>query len=168
MKIITCLFFVWCAFPAFAQQKIAFVNLDSIVSKLPETKSKLQIIESYGKQLQAQLEKKTAQFQQKQKQLQETAASLSLILLEEKKQELEKLRGDIISMQQSSRERFDKKQQEIFSPIYKKVNKMVADFAKVEKYDFIFVQKNTTNFLFPFAYWQENDNVTQAILEKMK
>lgn len=166
MKIISCLLLAYCVFPAFGQQKVAFVHLDSIVSKLPETKSKFQIIESYGKQLKAQLEKKTTQFQKKQKELQDAAPSLSPLLLEEKKQELEKLRADIISMQQTSQKRFAKKQEEILSPIYKKVTAAIADFAKAQKYDFIFVQNNGANL--PFVYWQEKNNVTQAVLEKMK
>ena len=84
------------ASPARAQDKIAYANLDLIVSLMPETKALVKEIDTLGKKLAKDLDTKEAIAEQKAKEAREAAAAGATEAdLEKRRVELRGLQDDL-------------------------------------------------------------------------
>ncbi len=146
----------------FAQEglKIAYVNSDSVVRSLPEFKTKSKELESYGKQLQAQLQSKSKEYETKLAELKANYNTWIPDVIEDKTLELQQLEASIQQFTQKSQQNLQKKEQDAMGPIYEKVQEGIEAVAKEQDLDFVVQQQ-----LFIFA--KPQFDITTAVITKV-
>jgi len=104
-------------------QKTAHVNLDSLISIMPESKAAQSAVQDYAKQLedqvtamQSELKTKYDEYQAKQKDMPEVVRAT-------KEKELNDLNQRIQDFQQQAQQDYQKKNAELSKPIYEKAKK---------------------------------------------
>jgi outer membrane protein len=125
---------------AFAQHHgdIALANVDSIVVSLPEFKNQQKLLETYAKQLQTTLEAKGKELQTKIGDYQANANGWIPEVIKEKEKEIQRLQEEYQEFQQTSQNNLNRKEQEVFAPLFDKAQKGIEALAKEKGYKFVF------------------------------
>ncbi len=145
---------------AFAQQKIAYADQDSILVSLPEFKGQQKILESYGKQLQATLADKEKELQTKYAEFQQGQGDWIPEVLEEKAKEIRQMEQGLQEFQQNSQLKFSQKREEILSPLMQKIQDGIDTVAKEGGY----------NIVLPISmllYADKADDITNQVITKL-
>ncbi len=119
-------------------QKLARVNKSEIFAVMPETKEMQTNLESFGKDLQDQLEQIQVEFNTRYAEFQKNQATLAESIKQMKAQELEQLQQRYTEFQRIAQEDFQKKQAELAQPIEQKLNDAIAKVAKAGGYVAVF------------------------------
>ncbi|WP_281614491.1 OmpH family outer membrane protein [Flammeovirga sp. SubArs3] len=125
---------------AMAQQKVAYINEDSVITSMQEFKTQQKIIESYAKQFQTQIEMKQKSMQEKYQTLMQGQQTMSPQQLEEGQKELQELQLEVQQLQQRAQEGIAKKQNEAMAPLMKKLEEHVAAVAKEGGYSVVIAE----------------------------
>lgn len=125
------------SFTAMAQ-KTAYVNTQELLGQMPEANEAQKNFEAYYLELQGQFEAMQSEFSTKIKEYEEKGPSWSEIVLETKANELRDIERRINEFQGGIEAKIEKKQEEIFSPLLKKIQKAIEDVGKEEGYDYIY------------------------------
>lgn len=149
--------------------RIAYVNSDEILQKLPEYNKIKKEIEATIKEWQDELEKMTNEFQAAYDDYQKKEALLDPKVKAEKQKNLQDLQQKIRDYQF---QKFDQRDGEIvtlrekkFGPIREKVLQVIAKIAKEGNYNFIFDKlENATNIL----YADEKLDLTYKVIDELK
>jgi|SRR5690554_1334098 len=125
------------SFTAMAQ-KTAYVNTQELLGQMPEANEAQKNFEAYYLELQGQFEAMQSEFSTKIKEYEEKGPSWSEIVLETKANELRDIERRINEFQGGIEAKIEKKQEEIFTPLLKKIQKAIEDVGKEEGYDYIY------------------------------
>ncbi|ANQ47562.1 OmpH family outer membrane protein [Flammeovirga sp. MY04] len=120
-----------------AQQKVAFINEDSVITSMPEFKTQQKIIESYAKQFQTQIEMKQRTMQEKYQTLMQGQQTMSPQQLDEGQKELQEMQVEVQELQQRAQQGIQKKQQDAMEPLMKKLKEQVKAVAEAEGYSVV-------------------------------
>ncbi|PTX63010.1 periplasmic chaperone for outer membrane proteins Skp [Kordia periserrulae] len=129
---------VFCSYTVSAQTKVGTVNINILVSKLPEIAEVQKGMEAYEKELQADLKAKLDAYG---KEVEAANAAFKDMTDEDKKKkqkEIFDLENDIQKFRQNAVQLVQLKQDELMRPLYKKVGDAVAAVSKEEKYTQVF------------------------------
>lgn len=129
---------VCCAFTASAQTKVGTVNINILVSKLPEIAQVKQGMEAYEKELQGDLKLKLEAYGKEVEEANKSFATMTEENKKKKQQEIYDLEADIQKFRQNAVQLVQLRQDELMRPLYKKVSDAVAVIAKEEKYTQVF------------------------------
>ena len=124
------------SFTALAQ-KIAHVNLDSLISIMPESKTAQQAVQDYAKQLEVQVTAMQTELQGKYETYQKDGANMAPIVKESKEKELNDLNQRIQDFQQQAQADYQKKSAELSKPVYEKAKKAIDQVAKDNGYKYV-------------------------------
>lgn len=119
-------------------QKFARINMQEIVSLMPEFKEMQTNLEKFGKDLQDQLEQIQVEFNTKAQEFQKNQATMAESVKQLKQSELEQIQARYQEFQRVAQEDFQKKQQELMAPIQKKAQDAVEKVAKASGYIAVF------------------------------
>jgi outer membrane protein len=147
------------------QNKIAYSNLEYIVSKLPETATIGQILEKQRAEYTTLLEEKAKSFKEKLDEFQSKGASLPEIIQKDKQKELETLQASIQELQTNAQKDIEQKQNQLLQPLYIKAYKGIQDFAEKNGYQFIFNTGSESSRSILVA--PASDDVSEAILKSI-
>ncbi|MGN0006571.1 MAG: OmpH family outer membrane protein, partial [Alistipes sp.] len=111
-------------------QKFARVNMQEIVSVMPEFKEMQTNLEAFGKDLQEQLEQIQVEFNNKLADFQKNQATMAESVRQFKQQELEQLQNRYAEFQRVAQNDYQNKSAELFEPVQKKAVEAVAKVAK--------------------------------------
>jgi outer membrane protein len=120
------------------QLKLGYVDSQKILMSYPEALEAQKKLETFGTGVNNELKKMEDDF----KALQEQLNQQSLLLSEEKKrakaQELQDMAMQYQTLGQQRQEEIVKKREELFKPVYEKVNAAIKRMGDAEGYDMIF------------------------------
>ncbi len=119
-------------------QKFARINLQDIVVAMPEFEQAQKNLESFGKDLQEQMEQIQVEFNNKVADFQKNQATMAASIKQMKQQELEQLQQRYAEFQQIAQQDFAKKEQELLEPVQKKAQDAVNKIAKANGYIAVF------------------------------
>ena len=137
MKLTLAMVFVLGASSASAQ-KLGRVDLAAIVPNMPEYTEAVANLETYGKDLQNQLEQIQVEFNQKYADYEKNMNTYNDTVRQMKESELQQLQQRFGEFQQIAQQDMQKKEAELMEPIYEKANAAVNTVAKAGGYAVIF------------------------------
>ena len=120
-------------------QRVAYIDMDSLVKMMPESKIARDSVTKHVRNLENALQQMQMEFQSKQEQVMkdETDKSVSETIKQLRRKELENLYQRIQDFQVSAQDEINKKTEELAKPIYDKANKAISDVAKLRKYTMV-------------------------------
>lgn len=118
-------------------QKLGHVNADELLQLMPETGIAQAELESYGKQLEKDLQDMQAEYQSKIEGYNRDEKSLTNLAKETKAREIQELQARIQEYSQKAQLDLQQKQIALLTPIIEKATQAVKDVAKEGKFTYI-------------------------------
>ncbi len=143
-------------------QKIAHINLDSLISLMPESKVAQQSVQEYSKQLEQQVIAMQTELQSKYESYQKESANMAPIVKESKEKELNDLNQRISDFQQQAQQDYQKKSAELSKPVYDKAKKAIDQVAKDAGYKYVL---DTSTGL--VLYNEATDDIIAQVIKKL-
>ncbi|KMQ68306.1 membrane protein [Chryseobacterium sp. FH2] len=156
-----------------AQQKIGHVNSDEVFANLSEAKTAESNVEAFTKTKQAEIEKLINTYQTKLKAAQDKEKTLSeanketiMKELTAAQTELQELGASIEAARTKAAQDISQKQNELFTPIQKKVASMISTVAKEKGLAYVFdiaTSQGNNN----IAYMDGGEDITPTVKSKL-
>lgn len=118
-------------------QKVAHIDLDSLISIMPESKTAQQAVQDYAKQLEQQVVAMQTELQTKYEEYQKSAPDMAPIIKQNKEKELNDLNQRIQDFQQQAQVDYQNKSAELSKPVYEKAKKAIDQVAKENGYKYV-------------------------------
>lgn len=118
----------------FAQGKVGAVDIDYIMSKMPEMTEVQAELETYGKQLDVDLNKKVDEYRKLAEEYKKGEATLTDEQKKTKQTALMELDSDIQKFQENGAKLMEIKQTEALKPLYQKIGNALEKVAKAQNY----------------------------------
>lgn len=145
----------------FAQGKVGAVDIDYILSNMPEMENVQEQLQVYGSQLDLDLTKKVDEYKALATEYKAGEATFSEEVKMEKQNALRTLDNDIGKFQQNGAKLMEIKQQEFLKPLYQKIGVALEKVAKAQGYTQ--VMKTTAD----MVYIDPDYDLTISILTEM-
>ncbi|CAM3481374.1 OmpH family outer membrane protein [Aequorivita lipolytica] len=145
----------------FAQGKVGAVDVDYILSKMPEMEAINTQVQTYGKQLDIDLNKKIDEYKILVEAYKTGEATFTPEQKKTKQNELITSEADIQKFQQNGAKLMDIKQQESLKPLYKKIGEALDKVAKEQGYTQV-MQTNQD-----LVYLDPNYDLTTPVLTEL-
>lgn len=144
LKKIVLLALLFAPIAIFAQEKIAYLNSQEIMYKMPEIKdiesklaTKAEAIKKSLEAIQSEFEKKSNDFQANLEKFQSKDPAITEIQLKEAQEELVGLESKWQTYNQTSQAEYEKYQRELLTPIQEKVANAIKAVGDEQKYTYI-------------------------------
>ncbi len=118
-------------------QKVAHIDLDSLISIMPESKTAQQAVQDYAKQLEQQVVAMQTELQTKYEEYQKSAPDMAPIIKQNKEKELNDLNQRIQDFQKQAQLDYQNKSAELSKPVYEKAKKAIDQVAKENGYKYV-------------------------------
>jgi outer membrane protein len=119
---------------AFAQSKVGAVDVEYILSKMPELTAVKTNMENYGKQLDVDLNKKIEEYTKLVEDYKKNEATYTPEQKKEKQNAIVALDTDIQKFRQNGTKLMEIKQQQSLTPLYNKIGEALNKVAKEQNY----------------------------------
>lgn len=143
-------------------QKFGYVDSNELMLGMPERKKAEADLQAYAQQLQQQLQTMSAEFEAKVSEYQQKESSYTEVIKKTKLKEITDLESRIKEFQYTAQDDLKDKEEELLKPMVEKIKKTIADFAKENKYSYIFDSAAGT-----LLYMPEGDNIGPQIKKKL-
>ena len=143
-------------------QKIAHVQLDSLITMMPESKVAQDLAQSYLKDLEKQVATMETELQTKYQSYMAEAAGMSDLVKQTKEKELQDLNKRIEDFKASAQQDYQRKYAEMSKPIYDKAKKGIEAVAKENSYKYV-LDTSTGNVL----YSEAAEDILQLVKKKL-
>ena len=121
-----------------AQLKFGYISTQELITALPEFKRADTALAEYQQALNQQYVEMVQDFNLRDSLLKVTPSKYTAAQTDIKKQELQQLYLRVQNWQETAQSLYQKKQQELMTPIYDKARKAIQDVAKENGYTFVF------------------------------
>jgi len=148
-------------FQLIAQSKVGTIDVDYILSKMPEIEQVGTEVNNYSTDLENQLQVMVTRYQSLIQVYQENEAGYNETDKKSKQDEIITLENEIKQFQQNSTSLIQIRQNELMNPLYQKVGKAMNTVATEGKFTQIFTINNT------IAYLDPNFDITLTVMEVM-
>jgi len=145
-----------------AQSKVGTVNVNEILSKLPELTTVETAVATYNSGLEKTLNEKITVYKTKLEAYKKNAETYSDVMKKTMGEELYGLENDIKKFQQNGSQLTQLKQDDLLRPLFKKISDMIAVVAKEQKYTQILTVDGNE-----FAYADEKFDITTIVKTKL-
>jgi len=143
--------------------KFGHINSDELIQAMPEFDSATVKLEKYRKELINYLEIMSVELNNKSDAYNKESKNLTDLVKQTKEQELVDLNRKIQEFQTNAQQQLQSKQQELFQPVYAKVDKAIKDVGKENGFTYVFdVAKGT------LLYFDETKSTNVMPLAKAK
>jgi outer membrane protein len=143
-------------------QKIAHIELDSLVSMMPETKTAKDVAQAYWKDLEKTVISMDNEFQTKYNDYLAGQATMSELVRKTKEEELQSLQRRIEDFKQQAQADYQKKSAELTAPIMEKAKKGIEAVSKEGGYKYV-LDTSTGNVL----YADPAEDILAAVKKKL-
>jgi len=150
------------AFTFASAQKIAHIELDSLVSMMPETKTAKDVAQAYWKDLEKTVISMDNEFQTKYNDYLSGQATMSELVRKTKEEELQSLQRRIEDFKQQAQTDYQKKSAELTAPIMEKAKKGIEAVSKEGGYKYV-LDTSTGNVL----YADPAEDILLAVKKKL-
>lgn len=150
-----------------AQDRIAYANVELVLSLMPATADANKAMQQYQEELAARLRTKEEYAQQKLEEAQSAVANGATDTeLDAYRTELAKLENEIRAQAADSDRKMAEKRDALMAPIIDRLGDVLAQIAEEQKYDFILngVDGSGTSIV---LYGRDDRDVTTLVLEKL-
>lgn len=130
LKILLPFAIVFIATSSYAQQKVAFINADVVITAMPERDEAMKQLEAYQKESQETYETMVKEFENKNKAYEEKAATLTESMKSQREKELQELYQRIQEYPSVVQRGEQELGQKFFGPIQEKVINAIQKVAK--------------------------------------
>lgn len=144
-----------------AQSKSGTIDVDYILSKMPELEKVNTDIQAYGTELDTELKAQLTSYQGLVTSYQEKEKDFTEPMKKIKQDEIIKKEEDIQTLRQNSTKLLQLKQNELMRPLYQKIAEHLEALAKAEGYSQVFTINNT------IAYLDPQYDLTLTVMKKM-
>lgn len=142
--------------------KFGYINFQKLITSMPATDSAQVKLKNFEQQLQNQLQTMGQDYQQKVQAYQNNVGTMSDLIKQTKEQEISDLQQRITDFRNSASTDIQKKQQELFQPIIKKVKDAITAVGKEYHYTYILdVSQGVV------LYYTNGDNVMPLVKKKL-
>jgi len=148
-----------------AQQshKLGYIDFQELMQQMPEYKKANTDMEAYGKQLEDELKKMSAELEKKGDDYQKQEPKMADAIKEMKQKELRDMQSRIQSFQQSAQQDVRKKEEELLKPIIEKAKKAISDVAKENNYYYVYDSSPGS----PLLYKPESEDMMGLVKKKL-
>jgi len=146
-------------------QKIGYAETDYIMSQLPEFKKLDSELKTHFSQLENQMKLKYDEFQAKLKTFQTMPASTPDAIKADKQEELATLQQSLEKFKKDAQTSYQKKQNDLLDPIYKRIGNAIEQVAKENGYAFIINPRANEGQV--LLAWDEKFNISDLVLRKL-
>ena len=153
--------FVISSFTANAQ-KIAHINLDSLISIMPESKTAQAAVQDYAKQLEEQVTTMQTELKTKYDDYQAKMKDMPEVVRASKEKELNDLNQRLQDFQQQAQTDYQKKSADLSKPVYVKAKAAVDAVAKENA--FKYVLDTSTGLV---IYSEPSDDIIALVIKKL-
>ena len=123
----------------FAQNyKFGHINTTELFALMPERDSALQILQNFAKELENQLEIMRVELNNKYNDYIKEQKNLTDLINQTKEQEINDLDQRIRGFETTAQQELQRKETELFQPIYEKANNAIQEVAKENKFTYVF------------------------------
>ena len=143
-------------------QKMAHIDLDSLVSMMPETKTAKDVAQAYWKDLEKTVISMDNEFQTKYNDYLTNQATMSELVRKTKEDELQSLQRRIEDFKQQAQQDYQRKSAELTAPIMDKAKKGIEAVSKEGGYKYV-LDPSTGNVL----YADPAEDVLTAVKKKL-
>ena len=119
-------------------QKLAYVDVNSIFTSMPEMKALDQQLQTLQTAKQGDLEKQGKSLQDMMKKYQDEAPKQTQAINEQRSQEVQKLQDNLQQMYSAAQKDIAEKRDAGLAPIEKKINDAIAKVSKASGYEYVF------------------------------
>jgi len=146
------------------QTKIAYVNIDEVLKEYEGSINAEKSMREKSDQIMAGLEPMMREFQAKVQEFQKDASKLSAKAKAEKEQQLMQEQQILQQRQQMAQQQVQQEGQQIYLDIDKKIDSLIAAYAKSNGYSFILGTSPSTKSI---VYGEETMNITDEVIETL-
>ena len=143
-------------------QKIAHINLDSLISLMPESKAAQASLQEYSKQLEDQVTTMQNELKTKYDDYQAHSKDWPEVVRAAKEKEMNEMQQRMQDFQQQAQTDYQKKQAEVAKPVYEKAKKAIEAVAKENTYKYVF--DTSTNLV---LYSEPSDDIIALVIKKL-
>ncbi len=144
-----------------AQSKVGTIDVEFIISKMPQLEQVKTGVDAYSKELEGQAKIKYATYQTLIDAYKQNESSYTDAVKKEKQNEIVALEQDIQKFQQNSTQLVQIKQNELVQPLYKKIGEAMNAIVSEEKFTQIFTIDNS------IAYLDPDYDITLKVMKKL-
>ena len=119
-------------------QKMARINVQEIVVAMPEFEEAQKNLETFGRDLQEQMEQIQVEFNNKYADFEKNQATMAASVKQIKQQELQQLQQRFAEFQQFAQQDFQKKEAELLEPVQQKAQDAINKIAKANGFIVVF------------------------------
>ena len=160
-NIIILLFAILTSFQINAQSKVGTIDIEYILSVMPQLEQVNNDIKAYSEELENQSQIKITNYNALVKVYQEKEASYDEALKKERQDEIIALEQDIQKFQKNASSLVQIRQNELANPLYQSIGEALNIVAEEGKFTQVFTINNT------IAYLDPDLDITLAVIEKM-
>jgi len=153
--------FLFICITGFSQTKVGTIDVDYILSNMPELIGLQTEMQTYGKSLDADLTKKLNEYENLVKAYKETESNLSEDQKNTKRQTLISLNDEIDEFQKNATNLVSFKRSELLKPLYKKIGDALDTTAKSSGYTQILQIDES------IVYLDQAYDITEAVLKEL-
>ena len=143
-------------------QKLGHINLDSLLSLMPESKAAKQTGQDYYKQLESTVATMQTELQTKYQDYTQNQSTYTDLIKQTKEKELNELNQRIQEFQVSAQKDLQAKNEALSKPIYEKAKKAIDQVAKENGYKYVF---DTSSGI--VLYSESSDDVLALVKKKL-
>ncbi|MCW3078354.1 MAG: hypothetical protein JWO32_2963 [Bacteroidetes bacterium] len=144
-------------------QKIAHLNLDSLINNMTETKTAQQVIDKFRKEIETESINMQTEFENKLQEFREKENTLSASIKQSKVNSLQQLQKRVEDFKNAAYPEIQKKYTEMTTPIIAKAKKGIEDIAKEAGYKYV-LDTSSGNVL----YSESSENIYSLVLKKLE
>jgi outer membrane protein len=152
--------------PADQAQKIGYAETEYIMSQMPEFKKMDDELKTHYSQLENELKLKSDELQAKLKSFQALPASTPDAIKADKQHELAALQQSLEKFKEAARTSYQKKQNDLLDPVYKRIGNAIEEVAKENGFAFIINPRFTEEGQILLS-WDEKYNISDLVLKKL-
>jgi outer membrane protein len=144
------LLIIICASTVTKAQKVAYIDMDSLISMMPEYKVAKDSAQKFVKMLENELVAMQTQLQQEQDRYQKDMSApggIPPVMKANREKRLQDMYNNIQEYQQNAQQEIQKKNDELSKPIYEKANVAIKKVAQAKGYKMV-IDASTTNLLY--------------------
>ncbi len=143
-------------------QKMAHIELDSLISMMPETKTAKEVAQAYWKDLEKTVISMDNEFQTKYNDYLANQATMSELVRKTKEEELQSLQRRIEDFKQQAQADYQKKSAELTAPIMEKAKKGIEAVSKEGGYKYVLDTSTGT-----VLYSDPTEDILLAVKKKL-
>lgn len=158
---ITTILLLFISFTAVSQSKVGTVDIDFILSKMPELPEVQKQIEEYGKELDAEFNKNLESYNTMVEEYTEGEIAFTIAQRKSKQEEIVNAENELNKFQQNGSKLINLKRDELLRPLYQKIGVSLEKIAAAEGYTQVLQLDNSV------VYADNNYDITLLILSDL-